>query len=59
MQETEFRIQQILGSDDIDDFMRWVNNATDNQFPGNVIMVVERVRDQIQSTNGFSNEDLL
>jgi hypothetical protein len=59
MQETESRLQRILGPDDLDGFMRWVNHATDNQFPRNVVMVVERVRDHIQATNGFTEGDLL
>jgi hypothetical protein len=59
MKETEARIQQILGSDDIDGFMRWVNHPTDNQFPGNVVMVVERVRNQIREINGFTESDLI
>jgi hypothetical protein len=58
-EETEFCIQQILGSDDLNDFMLWVNNPTDNQFPRNVIMIVERVRSQIQAINSFTKKDLI
>jgi len=59
MQETQSRIQQILGPEDIDGFMRWVNDPTDNQFPRNVISVVEHVRDRIQEANGFTEKDLV
>jgi hypothetical protein len=59
LQETEARIQQILGPEDIDGFMRWVNDPVGNQFPRNVICVVERVRDGIKEVNGFTEKDLM
>ena len=59
IKETESRIQQILGPEDIDGFMRWVNDPVGNQFPRNVICVVERVRDGIKEVNGFTENDLM
>lgn len=58
-EDTESRIQKILGTSDPNDFMLWVNNPTNNQFPRNVVMVIEQVREQIQTTNHFSKADLI
>ena len=58
IEEGQARVQSILGSEDIDGFMRWVNDPKENQFPRNVISIVERVRDGIKQANGFAATDL-
>ena len=56
VQETDDQIDQIIGPQCIDGFMRWVNDPTNNQ---SMISVVERVRARIQETNGFTEKDLM
>ncbi len=59
IEEGDKQLQRILGSDDIDGFMRWINDPDGNQFPENAVMVVQRVRDRIQEFNGFTANDLI
>jgi hypothetical protein len=59
MEDVEKKLLSILGPNDINGFMRWVNNPDGNQFPDNVVMVIERVRERIKEINAFTESDLL
>ena len=59
LDEIEKRINKILRTDDVTEFLNWVNDPKNNSFPHNIISIVERVRDRIRETYGFTDKDLV
>lgn len=56
--EIDERLERIMAGQG-QDFLRWINNPTDNTYPCSVVAITEHVRDRLRDEYRLANDEIL